>query len=122
VSGLARAWRLVRQALLLTALYYAGTAAVTLAHLPVPGNLAGLGLLWLLLETGVVPSEALTELATPALRHLGLLFLPFVVGIMAWPALIAASGVLLGASLIGSALLGLAVTGLVAQAASRKLG
>lgn len=109
------------QAAFVCLLYAASTILADVSGLPLPGNLVGLLLLLLLLETGIVRcSTALTEVASFALRHLGFLFVPFIVGIMAWPSLLAAAGFVLAISLIGGALIGIAVAGVTAQYVARR--
>ena len=118
ISG-RRFLRLAGQGVLLWLLYEAGTFIAQASGLPLPANLVGLLLLLVLLETGIVRATALTEAAAFVSRHLGFFFVPFVVGIMAWSALIASSGLVLGFSLVGSAVIGIMVAGFAARLTMR---
>jgi holin-like protein len=106
--------------MLLWLLYEAGVLIAHVSCLPLPPNLVGLLLLLVLLEVGVVPDTAMAETATFVSHHLNFFFVPFIVGIMAWSSLLAASGVLLGISLIGSAVLGILATGCLMQWLERR--
>jgi holin-like protein len=101
-------------------LFDAGDRLARASGLPLPANLVGLLLLVLLLGTGVVRPADLHESAALVARHLAFVFIPFVVGLMAWGALLAAGGALLALSLLGSAVLGIAVAGLAAQRLPRR--
>ena len=107
--------RIAGQCVLLWLLFEAGSFVAQVSRLPLPGNLVGLLLLLLLLETGFVRATALTECAGFVSRHLGLFFVPYIVGIMVWSSLIATSGVVLGISLIGSAVVGILTAAICAQ-------
>lgn len=96
-----------------------GEAIVYLLHLPVPGPVAGMLLLFVALLAVPALQKKIEEDANLLLRHLSLLFVPAGVGI------VAASGsgahwLALAAGLVGSTLLALAVTALVLRAASPK--
>jgi len=101
-------------------LYAAGGHLVQASRLPLPANLVGLLLLLLLLGTGVVRPADLRETAHLVARHLAFFFIPFVVGLMAWAALVANGGVVIGLSLVGSAVVGVVTASLVAQGLMRR--
>ncbi|HET8644362.1 MAG TPA: CidA/LrgA family protein, partial [Vicinamibacteria bacterium] len=90
-------------------------------RLPIPANLAGVLLLLLLLRSGLVRPQHLREVTALVNRHLALLFVPFLVGGMAWSGLSIAGALVLGAVLLGSTTVGLATTGLAAQWVRRSL-
>ncbi len=81
-----------------------------LLHLPVPGSVLGLVLLWLALSTGAVRLSWLEAAADHLLGVLGLLFVPATVGFIdyfsagaawGWWLLVMLTGLLCGASLTG---------------------
>ncbi|MBP2299620.1 CidA/LrgA family protein [Azospirillum picis] len=88
----------------------AGELAARLLHLPVPGPVLGMLLLFagLLLRGGVpVPMQ---ETAGGLLRHLSLLFVPAGVGVMTHAARLEAEALPIVIALFGSTLFGVAVT------------
>lgn len=94
-----------------------GEGLVFVLHLPVPGPVVGM----LLLFVTLLASPRLQELVEPTgselLRHLSLLFVPAGVGIVAAAASIGDGWLALAGSLLGSTLLTLAVTAAVTRAA-----
>jgi holin-like protein len=89
-----------------------GSAAVDMLHLPLPGSVAGMLLLWAALEARLVRLEWLERGATSLLGVLGLLFVPAGVGLVQyggpiWLALVPV--------VAAGALATLAVTGHVVQ-------
>ncbi len=94
-------WLLVFQAL--------GEAAVRLAGLPLPGPVAGMGLLFAaLVVRGPVP-EALAAAADGLARHLSLLFVPAGVGVMLYVRQLADEWVPIVVALAASTVLAIAV-------------
>ncbi len=93
----------------------AGEVLARVAHLPLPGPVLGLLLLWLLLNWPAVrPSVA--SAAEPLLSHLSLLFVPVGVGVIVHAGLIAQYGVRMLAAVLLSTWLALAVAALVLRA------
>ncbi len=93
----------------------AGEVLARVAHLPLPGPVLGLLLLWLLLNWPAVrPSVA--RAAEPLLSHLSLLFVPVGVGVIVHAGLIAQYGVRMLAAVLLSTWLALAVAALVLRA------
>lgn len=86
-------------------------------HLPVPGPVIGMLLLFVVLTRSTRLMETIEATGTELLRHLSLLFVPAGVGIMAAGASVAGHWLALGLALIGSTLLTLAATALVMRAA-----
>lgn len=91
------------------------------AHLmiPVPGNVLGMVLLFLLLCAGIVKESWLHLGAGLLTRHMAFFFVPIAVGLMEWAALLRDAGHWLLLSLAMSGLLVLAVTGAIAQRLGR---
>ena len=63
-------WRLLWQTAVLAAIAWLADYAVTVLDLPVPGNVLGIMVLFLLLSAGVVKERWISEAASFLLRHL----------------------------------------------------
>jgi holin-like protein len=92
-----------------------GHFVVDALHIPLPGNVAAVLLMFALLHTRLVPLEFVERSATLLLRHLGLFFLPIAVGLMSFAALWLSSGLSILATLLVSAAVGFVVTGRLCQ-------
>ena len=76
----------------LAALWWVSDRAMQYLHLPVPGSVAGLGILVLLLRTGLLPLAWVKEGADWLLAEMLLFFIPAVVAVVQYPAVILRSG------------------------------
>lgn len=112
--------RVIGQCFLLWAIFDAADHLVRAWHLPLPANLVGLLLLLLLLGTRIVRPVDLREVSALVSRHLSLLFVPLAVGLMAWPDLLAARGLVLALVLVAAAAIGIATAGIVGQFLARR--
>ena len=92
-----------------------GEVIVRLTHLPVPGPVIGMGLLFAALVIRGGPPSPLERTADGLLSHLSLLFVPAGVGIMLHLGLILSQWLPIAAALIGSTALTIGATGLVMQ-------
>ncbi len=95
-------------------------------HLPVPGPVIGMVILfaYLLLRhggDGAAP-DALSRTADALLTNLGLLFIPAGVGVVIYGPLLVRDWAPISVAVFGGTLLGIGVTGLLAQALLRRLG
>jgi len=105
---------------LLLACQLAGEVIARLSHLPVPGPVIGMGLLFFgLVIRGEVPA-ALEDMSGRLLSHLSLLFVPAGVGIMQHLDLILAAWLPITVSLLASTALTVAVTGLIMERLARR--
>jgi holin-like protein len=96
---------------------------VEFLNLPIPGNVAGLIILFLLLWTKVVKLEWIEEASNFLVRHLSFFFVSVSVGLMTIGGLLAKNGLQLAIVLIASAVIGMAIAGFAAQlVAKRKEG
>ena len=84
---------------------------VARCHLPVPGNVLGMLVLFALLTTGVIKLEWFAGAADLLTKHLGFFFIPVAVGLMQWGDLLWRTGHWLLLALVLSTLAGLATTG-----------
>ena len=96
-----------------------GYLAVAKLHVPLPGNVAGLLLLFTLLCTRIVPVRLFERSSALLARHLAFFFVPIAVGLMDLGPTVISQGWLLLFVLVASAAVGLCVTGWLAQLLSR---
>ncbi len=101
---------------------WVGHELVTLLHLPLPGNVAGMLLTFLALTCGLLPIRFVEDGAGMLIRNLPLFFVPLAAGVVGQGQLLAAQGVAILANLVASAAVGFAVTGRVAQFVCRLQG
>ncbi|MCP5367220.1 MAG: CidA/LrgA family protein [Hyphomicrobiales bacterium] len=91
----------------------AGEAVTRATGIPLPGPVAGMALLFVILALrGAVPDD-MARVADGLLGNLSLLFVPAGVGVMAHMDLLGADWLPLGAAVIGSTVATIAVTALV---------
>jgi holin-like protein len=106
-------WLLVFQSL--------GEAISRLAHLPVPGPVVGMALLFAALAwRGEIP-EALAAASDGLARHLSLLFVPAGVGVMLYAQQLAAEWLPIAVALVVSTALAIATAALVFVRLTRRL-
>lgn len=113
-------WRLLWQTAVLAAIAWLADYAVTVLDLPVPSNVLGIMVLFLLLSAGVVKERWISEAASFLLRHLVFFFIPVAVGLMNWGEVFYDYGWVLLGAIVGSTALPLLVTGWLAGALRRK--
>jgi holin-like protein len=111
--------KIIWQTTLLWLVYRLGSFAVGLLRISLPGNVAGMLLLFGLLASGVVKPELFAEGSGLLLKHFAFFFIPISVGLMAYGPLIQQRGLRLLLVLAGSAALGMAMTGLAVEGLSR---
>lgn len=100
---------------LLWIIYYLSTLGVGFFHLPIPGSVLGMIILFTLLSTGLIKEQWLSTAAPPLLKHLSFFFIPIAVGLMEWGDLFLEKGYLLFLPLVISTLVALLITGKVVQ-------
>lgn len=74
-------------------LYMIGSFIQQLLHIPIPGSMIGMLLLFLLLMTGIVKEKWISRGANMLLSHLTLLFIPATVGVMDYVELFSGKGI-----------------------------
>ncbi|MCK8785262.1 CidA/LrgA family protein [Roseomonas sp. NAR14] len=100
----------------------AGELLARLLHLPVPGPVIGMVILFAaLVARGRVP-EALGRTTDTLLTHLGLLYVPAGVGLVLFLPLLAQNWLTLLLAVVGGTLAGIAATGLIAEFLFRRWG
>lgn len=101
-----RKWFMIAiQAILLYGIYWVGTFLEQVLHLPIPGSVIGMILLFILLVTNRIKPVWIQEGSTFFISHLTLFFIPATVGIINYLELFAGKGFLLVLITIGSTLL-----------------
>ena len=113
-------WRLLCQTPVLATIARLAYYAVRLLEMPVPGNVLGIMVLFLLLSAGVVKERCISEAASFLLRHLVFFFIPVAVGLMNWGEVFYDYGWVLLGTIVGSTALPLLVTGWLAGVLRRK--
>jgi holin-like protein len=99
----------------LWALSRLGYFLVAFLRVPLPGNVAGMLILFALLCSGAVPARLFERSSALLSRHLPFFFVPIAVGLMDLGATVLSEGWLLIVLLGASAAAGLCVTGWIAQ-------
>jgi holin-like protein len=92
--------RLISQVVLLWLIYKLGNIVAEMTYLPIPGNVIGMIILFLLLLTGIIQLKWIEEGADILLKHLAFFFIPIAVGLMQWIGLFQLSGLQLLLSII----------------------
>jgi holin-like protein len=104
---------------LLCAIYWVGNQVVRLTGLPVPGNVVGIILLYVLLNLGWVRLEFVQDAADFLLRHLVFFFIPVAVDLMNWGHVFYRYGLALALAIVVSTILTFLGTGLIARRLQR---
>lgn len=73
-------------------LYIVGSCIQQLLHIPIPGSMVGMLLLFFLLITGIVKEKWIARGANMLLSHLTLLFIPATVGVINYVELFSGKG------------------------------
>ena len=103
------------QLALLIAIYQVGNLVVRWTGLPIPGNVVGILLLYVLLNLGLIPLEYVQDAADFLLRHLVFFFIPVAVDLMNWGGVFYRYGLMLALAIITSTVLTFLGTGFIAQ-------
>jgi holin-like protein len=112
----------VLQLLLLWFLNELGYFLVKTFHLPMPGNVIGMVMLFVLLMTGVVKLHWIEDASSLLIKHLAFFFIPIAVGLMNFGSLFLKSGLSFLMVVIGSIVVGMYVTGFVSQRLVKQKG
>lgn len=81
----------------------------------IPGNIIGMGALFTLLNFNFVKYERIQRTSHFLLKHIGLFFIPFTVGVMKYYSLIAANLLAIVITLIVSTILAITITAVVLE-------
>lgn len=108
------------QLFILWLLYIVSTWIVEWLKLPIPGNVLGMMILFVLLLTGVMKLTWIEEAASFLLKHLLFFFIPITVGMMTLGSVLLENGMILMSILVISSIVGMIVTGASAQIVAKK--
>ena len=112
-------WKLLWQTALLTAIFGGCDQITRLTGIPIPGNVLGIIVLFVLLLTGIIKESHISLAAEFLLRHLVFFFVPIAVGLMQWGSVFYDYGWVLAAAIVGSTALPLVIVGFMAKALHR---
>ena len=107
--------RIIAQFLTILGIYLIGTRLVTWLDLPVPGSIVGMVLLFIALVSGVCKLKWVEAAAQLHIKHITLLFIPFIVGVWHFAGIFRVEGIKLVIILAVSSLVVLLVTGFIAE-------
>jgi holin-like protein len=111
------------QIILLTIIFLLGEGIVRLFHLPVPGSIIGLVILFVLLQLKIIKLSWVEKGGNLLLAELLLFFIPAVVGLINYTDVIKQYGLQIMTVIAVSTVLVMSVTGVVAElVAKRKEG
>lgn len=112
--------KIILQITLLWLIFKVGDQAVSLLHIPIPGNVFGMLLLFALLSFNIIPVRWVEEGANLLLKHMAFFFIPIAVGLMVWGDLFLAQGLQLIAVVMIGAVITILTTAYTALGLSRK--
>lgn len=107
--------KIIGQIFLLWIIYALSTWVVKFLHVPLPGSVLGMIILFALLSTGIIKEQWLSAATNPLLKHLSFFFIPIAVELMEWGDLFIQKGYLLFLPLVLSMLVALLTTGGIVQ-------
>lgn len=96
-----------------------GNLLAELLHLPIPGSIVGLVLLFLLLKLNIVKVQWIESGASLLLSQLLLFFIPSAIGVIEYKSLFGIDGLKIIAVIVLSSLVVMACTGLSAEQVTR---
>lgn len=103
------------QVVLLLLFTWLGKWLSAVLHLPIPGSLLGMGLLFLSLHRGWIRLQWVEAGATLLLAQMILFFVPSIVGIVQYPWLLGMKGLLVVAVVVSGTALVMISTGVIAE-------
>ncbi|MBM0067045.1 CidA/LrgA family protein [Alkalicoccobacillus gibsonii] len=112
--------RMAIHLLILSGFYLLGLGLQSWLSIPFPGSLIGMLLLLVCLISGVIPERFVDLGASYLLKHLSLLFVPIIAGVVVFPILFTRHGLILILITMFSTMMIIIVSGLVSQSFARK--
>lgn len=113
--------KLFREALIIFGIYLLGELVSSVLHLPIPGNIVGMVILFILLYTKIIKVENISNVTNFLLNHLAFFFIPAGVGLMTSLGIIKSTWWQLLVVCLLTTIIIIGVTGIVVQAISRKV-
>jgi holin-like protein len=112
--------KLFREALIILVIYLFGELLSSLLHLPIPGNILGMIILFIMLYTKVIKVDDISNVTNFFLDHLSFFFIPAGVGLMTSLGVIKSTWWQLLVVCLSTTIIIIAVTGIIVQAISKK--
>ena len=111
--------KLFRESLIILGIYLLGELLSRSLNLPIPGNILGMVILFILLCTKVVKVDNISTVTNFLLDHLSFFFIPAGVGLMASIGIIKSTWWQLLVVCISTTVIIIGITGMIVQAISR---
>lgn len=112
--------KLFREALIILGIYLLGELLAGSLHLPIPGNILGMIILFVLLCTKIVKVDNISTVTNFFLDHLAFFFIPAGVGLMASIGIIKSTWWQLLLVCISTTIIVMGATGIVVQTLSKR--
>ncbi len=112
--------KLFREALIILGIYLLGELLSESLHLPIPGNILGMVILFILLCTKVVKVDNISTVTIFLLDHLSFFFIPAGVGLMTSIGIIKSTWWQLLIVCLSTTVIIIGVTGIIVQTISNK--
>ncbi|KOF57435.1 MULTISPECIES: CidA/LrgA family protein [Clostridium] len=112
--------KLLRQLCIILGICFIGEALNKLLNLPIPGNVLGMIILLILLNTGIIKLEKIEEISNFLLEHLAFFFVPAGVGLISCFGLLKKNLISITFIILISTIIIMAVTGLTVQLLKRR--
>jgi len=112
--------KLFREALIILGIYLLGELLSKSLNLPVPGNILGMVILFILLCTKVIKVDNISTVTNFLLDHLAFFFIPAGVGLMSSIGIIKSTWWQLIVVCLSTTIIIIGVTGIIVQVISRR--
>jgi holin-like protein len=112
--------KLFREALIILGIYLLGELLSSLFKLPIPGNILGMVILFVLLCTKVIKVENISNVTNFLSNHLAFFFIPAGVGLMTSIGIIKSTWLQLLIVCLSTTIIIIASTGIIVQIISKK--
>lgn len=112
--------KLFREALIILGIYLFGDFLASSLNLPIPGNILGMVILFILLCTKIVKVDNINTITNFLLDHLAFFFIPAGVGLMSSLGIIKSTWLQLLIVCLSTTAIIIASTGIIVQAISKK--
>lgn len=112
--------KLFREALIILGIYLLGELLSSALHLPIPGNILGMIILFVLLCTKIIKVDDISNVTSFLLDHLSFFFIPAGVGLMTSMEIIKATWWQLLIVCISTTVIIIGSTGVIVQAVSKR--
>ncbi|OOM13485.1 CidA/LrgA family protein [Clostridium saccharobutylicum] len=112
--------KLFREALIILGIYLLGELLSSALHLPIPGNILGMIILFILLCTKIIKVDDISNVTSFLLDHLSFFFIPAGVGLMTSMEIIKSTWWQLLIVCISTTVIIIGSTGVIVQAVSKR--